>query len=634
MLARGVAMAMRSPIGGMKRRPFRGAPAPRRSALFSSSSLLQLEALLVFGEPHAIIAAFLQSAQRENCVALQQVFSCSVSTDVLLCACVAMVTPSGLWPPFVAQRLKMPREGKDADLASTSWRAFAFALVRCIYSVQSHNGGVSALGLLCATCLAPSLKLGERLVGLLSDPAVNLSRITANNLSKSNFTAADVATAFATCCSMNNVSPEKSDAAWMRLWSEMQARPDDELSPAWVRCHELHLLRLLGAGRRQEIEAVIRKIIETPLMRCISDATLSELFLLESLSPMMQGKIVAALLEVSRVKSEAASTFFHVMSPFERGRRLPSVTQSSSLFAKVLHFLVLQAREEPCFKNHTRVLHDIQGLCRVANSYALAASLVPNDSPLASLMTASLDKQRARLMATFVEAVTEVTELACGFTHRIDGNRHDDCVEATLRGCVDVLTGLLSLCSNRREKLPQRRAEPEWRKRLHRDAAVRSHKYELLCCELPHGFLSRCLSTLLWNGFVCTGCDLGSCLVSADFVDLHFYTLALLGSLYHATLVAPQQSDISPMIHSLYRRRREVFGEDVSALKQYVSAANSSGPGLVQCETAVVQYGLAEAEATLALLHARSTVAAGGSIVIDGSFGVWLRKASSTVVWY
>ncbi|ESL12072.1 hypothetical protein TRSC58_00166 [Trypanosoma rangeli SC58] len=641
MLARDVVLSLRSPIGGVKRRrPFRGTPAPRRCGFSCSSSSFHLEASLTCGEPHAIVAAFLQSAQREKCGALRRVLRCDVSRDTLLCACVGMVTPSGLWPPFVAERLKLPREGRDTELTTTSWRTFAFALVRCIHAAPGHDHAASALAPLCATCLAPSLQLGERLAGLLSASAGKLPTGTETSEATAAFTAADVATAFATCCYLSKVETVRSDAAWLRLWSGIQARPGNALSPAWVRCQELHLSCLFRAGRREEIEAVLQKSTETSLMmRRMSDVTLAELFLTEPLSPTMRSQILAALLEVSRVKGETASALFHTLSPFERGRMLPSVTRSSILFAKALRCLVLQARDEPSVANYTRVLHDIQGLCRVANSYALAASLVPHDSPLASLMTASLDEQRARSLATFVGAVGEATELACDFARRADGGgggTHDDCVEATLRGCVEVLTGLLTLCSSRRGKLPQRRAEPEWRKRLHRDAAVRSHKYELLCCELPHALLSRCLSMLLCNGFVCSGADLGGCLVPADFVDLHFYTLSLLGSLYHAARVAQQQPDVLPLIRALYHRRREVFGEDVSARTQYVSGASSSGSGPVLCDAAVVQYGVGDtaAEATLGFLHARSTVAAGGSLVIDSSFGVWLWKASARAVWY
>ncbi|RNF07142.1 hypothetical protein TraAM80_03496 [Trypanosoma rangeli] len=642
MLARDVVLSLRSPIGGVKRRrPFRCTPAPRRCGLSCSSSSLHLEASLTYGEPHAIVAAFLQSAQREKCGALQRVLRCDVSRDALLCACVGMVTPSGLWPPFVAERLKLPREGRDTELTATSWRAFAFALVRCIHAAQGHGRTTSALAPLCATCLAPSLQLGERLAGLLSASLGKLPTSITTSAATAALTAADVATAFATCCSLSKVETVRSDAAWLRLWSGMQARPGNALNPAWVRCQELHLSCLFRAGRREEIEAVLQKSTETLLMmRRMSDATLAELFLMEPLSPMMRSQILAALLEVSRVKGEAASALFHTLSPFERGRMLPSVTRSSILFAKALRCLVLQARDEPSVANYTRVLHDIQGLCQVSNSYALAASLVPHDSPLASLMTASLDEQRARLLATFVGAVAEATELACDFARRADSGSgsgtHDDCVEATLRGCVKVLTGLLTLCSSRRGKLPQRRAEPEWRKRLHRDAAVRSHKYELLCCELPHALLSRCLSMLLCNGFVCSGADLGGCLVPADFVDLHFYALSLLGSLYQAVRVAQQQPDVLPMIRALYHRRREVFGEDVSLRTQYDPGAASSDSSPVLCDAAVVQYrvGDAAAETTLGFLHARSTVAAGGPLVIDSSFGVWLWKASARVVWY
>ncbi|KAH9601580.1 hypothetical protein LSM04_004210 [Trypanosoma melophagium] len=688
MLSRGLVWAARSPINRVECRTFRGTPNISRStASFSqlsrerrrrtrttttttntstvtvtsslslsssSSSLSLLEASLVRGDPHSIVVAFIQAEHRAERCALWRVLSCSASRDILLCACAAMVTPVASWPMFLTRRLKVPREGKDAALMSSSWRVFCFTLVKSILAVYPNTGitksksvssecGSASIGLFCATCLAPTLTIGERLA--------RASCAGGNGIfSTSSKAATAAAMAFAACCSVVEPNTQEADTAWLRLWTSMTFVQDDALDPAYIRCQELQISCLLRSGKYDEIEDLLLQRIDTHALQRMTDVTLAKLFLLDSMGSVARYRVLAALLEATKGKYKVVETGLALrLSPFERGRNLPSVTRSSILFAKVLRCLVAQAHDEPSITNCLRVLRDIEGLSRISNSYALADSLVPHDAPLESIMTASMNKQRALLLATLVEAVNEVTDLACAVFRRVSStfisnstvaaNTNDDSVdresvEAALKGCVGVLTGLFTLCAGRRGELPQRRAEPEWRQRLQRATAVRSHKYELLCAELPHAQLSRCLATLLANGHLLVGGGLGCRLVKSDFVDLNFYSLGLLGLLYHATRVGEQrqqqQMDASAVIQSLYQRRREVFGEDVAvapALDACAAVGFTTTPRV--CETALVHY---ESNApSINLLHARSAVAAGGSVVVDDSFGVWLRKATLTL---
>ncbi|KAG5492069.1 hypothetical protein GH5_00973 [Leishmania sp. Ghana 2012 LV757] len=112
-------------------------------------------------------------------------------------------------------------------------------------------------------------------------------------------------------------------------------------------------------------------------------------------------------------------------------------------------------------------------------------------------------------------------------------------VDGTVQAAVHLLTSLLELCSSRKNSLPMRTAEPKWRRELRERTAVRAHKFELLLQELPHAELHALLHTLLGHGYLREGSRLGVSLVKGDQVDLRYYTLPLLGSLYLAVSAWP-----------------------------------------------------------------------------------------------
>ncbi|KAG5467315.1 hypothetical protein CUR178_00957 [Leishmania enriettii] len=112
-------------------------------------------------------------------------------------------------------------------------------------------------------------------------------------------------------------------------------------------------------------------------------------------------------------------------------------------------------------------------------------------------------------------------------------------VDGTVQAAVHLLTSLLGLCSSRKNSLPMRTAEPKWRRELRERTAVRAHKFELLLQELPHAELRALLHTLLGHGYLHEGSRLGVSLVKGDQVDLRYYTLPLLGSLYLAVSAWP-----------------------------------------------------------------------------------------------
>ncbi|CAM43408.1 conserved hypothetical protein [Leishmania braziliensis MHOM/BR/75/M2904] len=162
-------------------------------------------------------------------------------------------------------------------------------------------------------------------------------------------------------------------------------------------------------------------------------------------------------------------------------------------------------------------------------------------------------------------------------------------VDGTVQAAVRLLSSLLELCSSRKSSLPLRAAEPKWRRELRERTAVRAHKFELLLQELPHAELRAMLHTLLGHGYIREGSRLGVSLVKGDQMDLRYYTLPLLGSLYLAVCVPQsvptpsQAADLSSSsftsfsappfddaeaaaesekqaVYRMYRRRLEIYG--------------------------------------------------------------------------
>ncbi|KAG5492613.1 hypothetical protein JKF63_01192 [Porcisia hertigi] len=217
--------------------------------------------------------------------------------------------------------------------------------------------------------------------------------------------------------------------------------------------------------------------------------------------------------------------------------------------------------------------------------------LLPGSAP-SSDGTAPLEGEGERKVArrkerqTLVEGATAHPRDAMSWRWREDVLSN---VDGAVQAAVRLLTSLLQLCSSRKDSLPLRAAKPKWRQELHERTAVRAHKYELLLQELPHTELRAVLQTLLGHGYIREGSLLGVSLVRCEQVDLRYYTLPLLGSLYlavssplfastpaHAACVRtspPSSSSATSFtdaessaeserqaVYRMYRRRLQIYG--------------------------------------------------------------------------
>nr|CCC93233.1 conserved hypothetical protein [Trypanosoma congolense IL3000] len=670
-------MAVRCPI----RRCFPwGVSIP--SAFRQKAKVIPLEAALTRGQPHAIVVSFLLYAHTSSIQhifpvrnaeklthdnpnaagsCLQRVLSCQVSRDLIMCACVVAATPTWLLPAPVQRRAVTVREGKDAALASPSWRAFLFALLSSVYN-QTKLQSPSALAPLCAICLSPSLQVGHQLARA---HILNGGGGAVGGGKEKEIHVADSVAAFAACCVACEVDIEKRDAAWMQLWDDveplLQPHRNGEavaLSTSWVLCQEMLIGCLMRAGRYDDVQAELSQgHITIEQLHRMSDSTLALLIGHPSMCNAVRLHVVRALVHVRRTQGGTAGAL--QLSPFARSSRLPSATRSAHMLATALRCLLVQASADPSPSNSARLFSDIGVLCHTCDSYVLARSLLPSvsdssgrDEAIAFHMKATRDEHRAKLLAELVVVIADCVAFARNYWRRGDNSSAD-----VVHACAALLSGLLSLCSPYRVRYrvedsggnSKMRAQPAWRRRLQRNEAVRSHKYELLPVELPHEALSRCVALLLADGFVLAGGGLGATLAVADFVDLNHYPLQLLGSLYHATRAVEKDERLAEaliILESLYRRRRQVFGEDGNiSLPRRTPApglpaggGRSANTGLTCTVTAHSSLLTAKGEMprgvgelSLNILRSRSTIVAGGAFAVDHRVGVWLRKATVRV---
>ncbi|GET92712.1 hypothetical protein, conserved [Leishmania tarentolae] len=335
---------------------------------------------------------------------------------------------------------------------------------------------------------------------------------------------------------------------------------------------------------------------------------------------------------------------------------VPTVAASAVLYARMLQYLMISIEQVCSGDRYVQHLHNLSLLLSPSNIYALAASLVPADQPLATVMVAMKDAYREGHMKQLVGAVREVVDSLCeepiphlaapAATDTVTENgvasmrralrpssvsssegvvptegkmeckvtkvkeeavpleraaanvssaaswrwREDALseVDNTVQAAVRFLTSLLELCSSRKNSLPLRVAEPKWRRELRERTAVRAHKFELLLQELPHAELRAMLQTLLGHGYIREGSQLGVSLVKGGQVDLRYYTLPLLGSLYLAVCAPPGSNSPAQVtaarsslpfssalavadaqagtesgkqaVYRMYRRRLEIYG--------------------------------------------------------------------------
>jgi hypothetical protein len=310
---------------------------------------------------------------------------------------------------------------------------------------------------------------------------------------------------------------------------------------------------------------------------------------------------------------------------------------------------------------------------------ALAAASGTTQSPPptaapAAFLVSGKGKKKGQMMVTR-DSRAELQPIASTLAASSWGWREQamDDVDGAVQAAVRLLTALMELCSSHKTSLPLRKSEPKWRRELRERTAVRAHKYELLLQELPHAELRAVLHTLLGHGYHREGSRLGVSLLKGDQVDLHYYTLPLLGSLYLAVSASAPPFSLRSMwtatvtegeasscisnkeakstdaacesdrwkqaVYQMYRRRFEIYGDaDLNVtvpsyttrpLNASTPSSSATGPlvctpenelveALVLASTAPTSASVENGTAELANCFLnRRVVVAGRGVVVD-----------------
>ncbi|CBZ38101.1 hypothetical protein, conserved [Leishmania donovani] len=614
------------------------------------------------------------------------------------------------------------KEVRDVWAAASPLRVTAAGILRCIAArLPTQDACRSAsspclpllkwLTLLCGVALAPSSKTALRLAAEVSCVSLDAAGV-----------------ALAAFCASHSLTAERSkgdggsfaaghtrETWWLSLWTQL-TQPGSQppslppfsldavsASPAVVvwssglmsadlreKRVSWHLHCLIASKEAHSAARLLagacRDTSKAPRGATIPVLASTQAELLSSLPPQ--------LLEEGRLGEKLAMNLVeHLKHMQSRPRRpwsgspqslsfVPTVAANAVLYARMLQYLLTSSAQVRSRDSYVHYLHNLSLLLSQSSIYALAASLVPADQPLKTVMVAAKDTYREGHMKQLVGAVRQVVDSLCeepiprlaapAATDAVTENgvastrralktgaalssggvappkgkreckaaklveekslldraaanssgaaswrwREDALseVDGTVQAAVRLLTSLLELCSSRKNSLPLRVAEPKWRRELRERTAVRAHKFELLLQELPHAELRAVLQTLLGHGYIREGSQLGVSLVKGDQVDLRYYTLPLLGSLYLAVCAPPgsqtpaqvvASSTSSPSfsappfagaeavtesekqaVYRMYRRRLEIYGNaDVNVTApSYAPARDRRGCGGVEGE--------------------------------------------------
>lgn len=409
-------------------------------------------------------------------------------------------------------------------------------------------------------------------------------------------------------------SEHAREALWLELWGRVQTsrstwenapvplHPQHALQSAAVAHYTAWNLHCLAAMQRVADAAAV---VNASFASALPPERLPLTAVAELLAVLPAATLATALPATkgsTTLRDQLAQRMFSQMQDHAPWHRVPIVSTHAVLYARLVEYVLAVAAAASTAEAYQTHLLDLQRLFQLTNVDALAASLVPTGQPLTAVMVATTDTKRAEAMSALGGALQRAIAVLSGGeeAHASGVGPHgrsslraaEDSVqrttsehrgravtqqalaevELTLRLGVQILRDILVLCSSRSDTLPSRAAEPKWRRKLRESAAVRTHKYQLLLTELPHRALRDTLWVLLWRGYIEEGGSLGAGLVRRHQMDLRYYSLTMLGSLYHAIgLRAPStrgegchqstDGEVKTALRDLYRRRQEVYGE-------------------------------------------------------------------------
>ncbi|CUG89922.1 Hypothetical protein, putative [Bodo saltans] len=194
---------------------------------------------------------------------------------------------------------------------------------------------------------------------------------------------------------------------------------------------------------------------------------------------------------------------------------------------------------------------------------SIVGACVPSGQPLETLLEANVQIERKNLVADLIGAIADAASAVIRTSIR-----HHDHSERIVAAAATLLSDLLSLWASK-EALDSRSRKPSrtplWKQRLEANGItkIRTHKMEVMRDELPHGILSAMCWDWLNRGFTAPSLVVLGTLLSKDFLDVHYYPLALLSSARCSVRLEPALLGPSETVKlsAVFHQRFSLFDE-------------------------------------------------------------------------
>lgn len=232
----------------------------------------------------------------------------------------------------------------------------------------------------------------------------------------------------------------------------------------------------------------------------------------------------------------------------------------------------------------TRLVGDVRSVSEIVHAPSMVAACVPPGGALEVVMEAVVQEERRGVVMGLLSSVACASSMVIRSVSQGPKNALGLMKEAeeTVATVATMICALLSLWAKKSSTSsrgrPQRSVPPSWRKRMADTAAVRTHKMELLRGELPQRVIADMCWDWLRHGFTAPAVRVIGALLAGDFLDVHYFPLALLSCVRCAVRLEPSLLENADTVRHLSRvlhQRFSLFNE------QYVPPHPSVGSALI-----------------------------------------------------
>jgi hypothetical protein len=279
-----------------------------------------------------------------------------------------------------------------------------------------------------------------------------------------------------------------------------------------------------------------------------------------------------------RFNAVAAST---KLSKFELSALQPKLAGDPIMVSWALRTLAarLQQHNAAHAPQHLQHQYDVVDQIRIVLTSvyprSIVAACVPSDRPLEVLLEAAPQDDRKALVGDLIGAIAS----AVGAVIRSSSCGQDSGADVVAPAAL-LLTELLTLWASKGTEGRKGKGAraPLWKQRLDANGvtSVRTHKMEVLRGELPHGILSSMCWDWLYRGFTAPALMVLGALLDKDYLDVHYYPLALLSSARCSVRLDPALLGASETVKLItaFHQRFSLFDESSLAANSQASTSS------------------------------------------------------------